>query len=334
MQDVRAESLAQWVLSHSLWREGTLTPLIGDASFRRYFRWQGDNKTAMAMDAPPPQEDVRPFLAVRDALASLSVPVPTCYAQDVDRGFLLLQDFGDVTLAQAITQSNEANIDALYRQALTLLANWQTNPCCSAQTAKLPAYDAPLLVREMQLFPEWLLKEHLDSPLSAFEQSDWQNWLRLLTGAALCQPQTFVHRDYHSRNLMVTSEGGLGVLDFQDAVRGALTYDAVSLLRDAYIQFEPEQVQEWLRFYFLLLVEKGMLSKNEWDGFMRAFDWMGVQRHIKVLGIFARLYQRDGKARYLANLPSVLDYTVAVAGKYAELSSLAAWLEKKVMGKV
>ena len=334
MQDLRAESLSQWLLAQPSWREGVLTPLVGDASFRRYFRWQGDAKTAMAMDAPPPQEDVRPFLAVRDALASLGVAVPTCYAQDVAQGFLLLEDFGDLTFAQAVAQGSESGIDALYRQALTQLAHWQTHDHCATQAAKLPAYDAPLLVREMQLLPDWLLKEHLDSHMSAFEQSDWQNWLRLLTGAALSQPQTFVHRDYHSRNLMVTPQGGLGVLDFQDAVRGALTYDAVSLLRDAYVRFESEQITEWLRFYFLLLVEKDLLAKDEWDGFVRAFDWMGVQRHLKVLGIFARLYRRDGKDRYLADLPRVLDYTVTVSGKYAELTGLASWLEKRAMGKV
>jgi hypothetical protein len=334
MQDMRAELLAQWVFSQSQWREGKLTPLAGDASFRRYFRWQGESHAAMAMDAPPPQEDVRPFLAVRDALAALSVAVPACYAQDVERGFLLLEDFGDLTLAQAVKQAKDAEVDALYRQALTQLAHWQTHESCAAQANKLPHYDAPLLVREMQLLPEWLLKAHLDSPLSAFEQSDWQHWLRLLSGAALSQPQTFVHRDYHSRNLMVTDAARLGVLDFQDAVKGALTYDAVSLLRDAYVKFESEQVLEWLRFYFLLLVEKGLLSKGEWDGFVRAFDWMGVQRHIKVLGIFARLYRRDGKDRYLADLPRVLDYTVSVASKYSELTGLAVWLEKRVLGKI
>jgi hypothetical protein len=334
MQDVRAESLSQWLLSQPEWREGRLTPLAGDASFRRYFRWQGDEKSAMAMDAPPPQEDVRPFLAVRDALATLEVAVPQCYARDVDNGFLLLEDFGDLTFAQAVAQAKESEVDALYRQALTQLANWQTHEQCSAQAAHLPVYDAPLLVREMQLLPDWLLKAQLDSPMSAFEQSDWQNWLRLLTGAALSQPQTFVHRDYHSRNLMVTTHADLGVLDFQDAVRGALTYDAVSLLRDAYLSHPSEQIEEWLRFYFLLLVKNGLLAKDEWTGFVRAFDWMGVQRHIKVLGIFARLYQRDGKDRYLADLPRVLDYTVTVAGKYGELKGLAGWLELRVMGKV
>jgi hypothetical protein len=334
MQDQRAESLSQWLLAQPQWREGVLTPLAGDASFRRYFRWQGDNKSAMAMDAPPPQEDVRPFLVVRDALAALSVSVPACYAQDVERGFLLLEDLGDLTLSQAVSEAKDAEIDVLYRQALMQLAHWQMHELCVSQAEKLPHYDAPLLVREMQLLPEWLLKEHLDSPMSAFEQSDWQSWLRLLSGAALSQPQTFVHRDYHSRNLMVTDSGSLGVLDFQDAVKGALTYDAVSLLRDAYLRFEPEQVKEWLRFYFLLLVEKGLLSKGEWDGFVRAFDWMGVQRHIKVLGIFARLYRRDGKDRYLADLPRVLDYAVSVAGKYGELKGLAGWLERRAMGKI
>lgn len=331
MQDIRAQAMREWLDGQAAWREGQLTPLTGDASFRRYFRWQGaDDATAMVMDAPPPQEDVRPFLKVREAMASLSVAVPACYAQSIEQGFLLLEDFGDTILAQAVAQVDEVAIDRLYRQALTQLVNWQTHEQQPAVAQPLPVYDAPLLVREMQLLPDWLLKVHCDAPISSFEQSEWQQWLRLLTGNALAQPQVLVHRDYHSRNLMVTDKGVLGVIDFQDAVRGALTYDAVSLLRDAYVRFDEDQVTEWLRFYFLALVSAGRLTKDEWTGFVRAFDWMGVQRHLKVLGIFARLYHRDGKKGYLNDMPLVLNYLLSVASRYPELSNLADWLEKRV----
>lgn len=331
MQDIRAQAMQEWLAGQDAWREGQLTPLMGDASFRRYFRWQGaDETTAMLMDAPPPQEDVRPFLQVREKMASLSVAVPACYAQSVEQGFLLLEDFGDTTLATAVATSDEARIDELYRQALTQLVAWQTHPHQAVVAQSLPAYDAPLLVREMQLLPDWLLKVHCDAPMSSFEQSEWQQWLRLLSGSALAQPQVLVHRDYHSRNLMLTNDGRLGVIDFQDAVRGALTYDAVSLLRDAYLCYDETQVTEWLRFYFLALVAAGKFSKDEWSGFVRAVDWMGVQRHLKVLGIFARLYHRDGKAGYVKDMPLVLHYVLSVASRYPELSRLADWLEQRV----
>jgi len=330
MQDIRSQAINDWLAAQPEWRDGKLSPLMGDASFRRYFRWQGDDCTAILMDAPPPQEDVRPFLQVREAMASLSVAVPACYAQSVAQGFLLLEDFGDTTLSQAVVRSDDAAVDGFYRQAITQLVSWQIHDNQPEIAQSLPAYDALLLVREMQLLPDWLLKVHCDSPLSSFEQSEWQQWLRLLSGSALAQPQVLVHRDYHSRNLMVVDDGRLGVIDFQDAVRGALTYDAVSLLRDAYVRYDEMQVTEWLRFYFLALVSAGRLSKDEWAGFVRAFDWMGVQRHLKVLGIFARLYHRDGKAGYVQDMPLVLHYVLSVASRYPELSGLADWLEKRV----
>lgn len=331
MQDQRAEALQGWLNALPSWQDGQLAALPGDASFRRYFRYQHEmSGKAIVMDAPPPQEDVRPFLHVRDAMASLGVCVPACYARDELQGFLLLEDFGDTTLSQAIARSDEVAVDHFYQQALLALANWQTHGRVEQAAHALPNYDAALLVKEMQLLPEWLLAVHVQQPMSAFEQSDWQNWIRLLSGSALAQPQTFVHRDYHSRNLMVTDDARLGVIDFQDAVRGALTYDAVSLLRDAYVVHEPKQVNEWLRYYFLLLVKAGKLAQGDWADFVLAFDRMGVQRHLKVLGIFARLYHRDGKDRYLADLPTVFAYVLQVAAKDNALSGLASWLEKRL----
>jgi hypothetical protein len=331
MQDIRAHALQEWLNDIPTWSSGVLSALDGDASFRRYFRYQcDDGKAGIVMDAPPPQEDVRPFLVVQEALAQLSVDVPVCYAQDVQQGFLLLEDFGDQTLYQAVAVSDESRIDAYYRQALSQLAAWQSHPKCALQAQTLPVYDAALLVKEMQLLPDWLLKVHCDAPMSAFEQSDWHDWMRLLSGAAMTQPKTFVHRDYHSRNLMVTCDGRLGVIDFQDAVHGALTYDAVSLLKDAYLAYPEDQVKEWLRAYFLQLVAAQKLSQNEWPAFMRAFDWMGIQRHLKVLGIFARLYHRDGKAGYLKDMPLVLQYVLSAGRRYSELTPLANWLEKRL----
>jgi hypothetical protein len=332
MEDQRLMVLTDWLSTQPLWSDGILMPLPGDASFRRYFRWQGANgQTAMAMDAPPPREDVRPFLKVRQAMSALGVSVPNCYARDEAQGFLLLEDFGDTTFAAAIEGVSDSRVDQYYRQALMQLAQWQSHENCDKQAANFPPYNIALLVREMQLLPDWLLAAHFDQPLSAFEQSQWQQWLRLLSDAALAQPKTLVHRDYHSRNLMVASDGRLGVIDFQDAVYGPLTYDAVSLLRDAYVQHDPEQVMEWLRFYFLQLVASNRLQRDEWQAFVRAFDWMGLQRHLKVLGIFARLYHRDGKNRYLANLPLVAHYSHQVASSYAELAGMANWLEKRVL---
>lgn len=331
--DERQIRLQDWLSGVAGWQEGRLQALGGDASFRRYFRWQhADGRSAMAMDAPPPLEDVRPFLQVRRLLAELGVPVPACHAQLVDEGFLLLEDFGDLTLAQALSQGDDSQADALYRQALTLLADWQAHDGCARAASELPDYDAALLTREMQLLPEWLLAVHLQAPMSVGESRQWQEMMELLLRSALSQPTTLVHRDYHSRNLMVTAAGGLGVLDFQDAVRGSMTYDAVSLLRDAYVCWPEEQVYEWLRFYFLALVSRGLVRQAEWEAFVRAFDWMGVQRHLKVLGIFARLYQRDGKERYLADLPQVLAYVLTVAGRHAPLVPLARWLEQRLAG--
>lgn len=331
MQDIRAQQLLSWLSTQVIVGDGQLTPLAGDASFRRYFRWYGAaGDHAIVMDAPPPKEDVRPFLQVRDYLQILSVPVPACYAQQCEQGWLVLEDFGDTTLAKVVADGDDVLIDRCYRQALTQLAQWQAHPQQAAIMRALPVYDAHLLVNEMQLFPEWLCAQHCQQPLTAFEQSDWQQWMRLLTGSALVQPRVLVHRDYHSRNLMLCSDGRMGVLDFQDAVQGPITYDVMSLLRDAYIQLPDQQLQEWLRFYFMQLVQAGVYHQDDWESFVRAADWMGVQRHLKILGIFARLYHRDGKNHYLQHLPLVLHYLIDVSKRYDALVPLARWLDQRL----
>lgn len=331
MMGERSLLIENWVKSLPDWSHCQLTALAGDASFRRYFRCQlNTHTTAILMDAPPPQENIQPFVDIAQLLAKLDVKVPNIYAQDAERGLLLLEDLGNDTLSHVVARSDEVVIDRLYRQALQTLLDWQLHPKQAVLSQSLPRYDAALLVSEMQLLPEWMCKTHCNEPLSAFEQSDWQQWMRLLSGSALIQPQVLVHRDYHSRNLMLLPDGQMAVIDFQDAVLGPITYDAVSLLRDAYIRLSAEQIEDWLRFYFLSLVQAKRYQHDDWAGFVRSFDWMGVQRHLKVLGIFARLYHRDGKDHYLKDLPLVLDYAIHVAKKYPELASLANWLDARL----
>ncbi len=326
----RFSDLTAWLNQHHDWREGNLTALAGDASFRRYYRWQRDDLSAMVMDAPPPQEDIRPFVQVQQVFSRLSVSVPEIYLYEETQGFMLLQDFGDQLFAQAVTNVSEAVVDTQYQQALKLLASWQTHPDCSAVSARLPIYNEDRLRQEMQLLPDWFLREHLSVSMSRTEQMAWQEWQAQLVASALAQPQTLVHRDYHSRNLMIT-EQGIGVIDFQDAVQGALTYDAVSLLKDAYLVWPADQVTEWLRYYFLQLTAVDLVSQSEWLAFVQSFELMGLQRHLKVLGIFARLAYRDGKMRYLADLPVVANYAWRTAKNYPQLSGMADWLADRVL---
>jgi len=248
--------------------------------------------------------------------------------QDLEQGFLLLSDLGSTTLLRHLEGAEDAEVDARYRQSLSALA--QLNQQGQAAKQSLPAYDAALLDNEMNLFSDWLIGTHLQTGLSPLQSSEWMQAKQLLRESALAQPTTYVHRDYHSRNIMVQASG-IGVLDFQDAVQGALTYDAVSLLRDCYIAWPDEQVKEWQRFYFLQLVEKQLLAQSEWQGFQKSMDWMGVQRHLKAAGIFCRLYHRDGKDGYLPDIPQTLDYIVTVAAQYRELMPLAKMVESVVL---
>lgn len=328
----RFSALTTWLNQHRDWREGSLTALAGDASFRRYYRWQKDNATAMVMDAPPPQEDIRPFVQVQRIFNSLSVPVPEVYHYDAEQGFMLLQDFGDQLFAQAVTDVSESTVDAHYQQALRCLVRWQTHSDCANLSSVLPIYNNERLTQEMQLLPDWFLREHLTEPLSRAEQIQWQRWQKQLVDSALTQPQTLVHRDYHSRNIMITKQE-IGIIDFQDAVQGALTYDAVSLLKDAYLVWPADQVTEWLRYYFLQLVAVDFVSQTEWSAFVQSFELMGLQRHLKVLGIFSRLAYRDGKMRYLADLPVVANYAWCTAKSYPQLAGMADWLALRVLEK-
>lgn len=307
----RKQQLEQWLAS-VLDQPFSLTTASADASFRRYFRVHLPAETLIAMDAPPPQEDCRPFVKVAQQLLTAGLNVPTIIAQDVTQGFLLLSDLGDDTYLSKLERSNAK---ALYGEACQALIKMQL----ATQPDTLPPYDANLLMRELQLFPEWFIGKHLGKTLTAEQQTVMDKTFALLIDNILQQPQVTVHRDFHSRNLMVTSENNPGVLDFQDAVIGAITYDLVSLFKDAYIRWGEEDLMDWVVRYWQSAKKAGLPVCEDFGEFYKDFEWMGVQRHIKVLGIFARLYHRDGKDGYLKDMPLVMQYLQVACERYVEL---------------
>ncbi len=302
-----------------------LTTASADASFRRYFRvnlanpYLG-NQTLIAMDAPPPQEDCTPFVKVAKQFLDAGLNVPKVIAQDLANGFLLLSDLGNDTYLQHL--SNET-AQMLYGDATNALIKLQL----ASKNHDLPAYDEALLTREMQLFPDWYVNKHLGQTLNAEQQGWLQQTFTALNKNILSQGQVTVHRDYHSRNLMVTHENTPGILDFQDAVHGAITYDLVSLLKDAYIQWDEEQIIDMAVRYWEPAKKAGLPVANDFSEFYRDFEWMGAQRHIKVLGIFARLYHRDGKDGYLKDMPLVMHYLRKVCERYVELRPMLRLLD-------
>ena len=309
-------------------------PASSDASFRRYFRIvvksESEIETSyIIMDAPVEHEDCRPFITVSEQLNKMGLQVPKVLAQNLIQGFLLLTDLGTTTYLSVLEVASQSEADQLYQDALSALVRLQTNGQSAAQ--KLPTYNQVLLETEMNLFPDWLVGTHLNLSLDKIEKQSWLSLQQALQQSAMAQPKTYVHRDYHSRNLMVTFKDNPGVLDFQDAVYGALTYDAVSLLRDCYIAWPEEQVSEWQRSYFLQLCEAKLVTKSEWQAFQKSMDWMGLQRHLKAAGIFCRLAHRDGKEGYLNDIPLTLDYLVKVGSKYPEMTNLVRLLENKIL---
>ena len=305
-------------------------PASADASFRRYFRIEQAGSSLILMDAPPAHEDCRPFVSIARMLRSWGVNAPAVLAQDLEQGFLLLGDLGSTTYLQVITPDNAAQ---MYGDALAALVGMQRNSLQDAQAKALPLYDEALLVREMDLFEEWFLGRHLQIELDAAQRDGWQASKALLVQAALEQPRVFVHRDYHSRNLMCCSAeqgGNPGVLDFQDAQWGPLTYDLVSLLRDCYIDWPASRLAQWLGDY-AALAGPDLLQGLDGAALRRAFDLMGVQRHLKAVGIFCRLNHRDGKPGYLGDIPRTLGYIRQVAAGYPELAWLAGFLESRAV---
>ncbi len=307
-----------------------LTAASADASFRRYFRMHLPNEycghnTLIAMDAPPPQEDCKPFVSVTKLLQKAGLNTPQVFAQDLQNGFLLLSDLGDNTYLSVLT--NETALK-LYGDATEALIKMQLSSQADlSKSSVLPPYDEALLTREMQLFPDWYVARHLGFNMNA-EQQDWlQQTFDALIANIIAQGQVMVHRDYHSRNLMICNENNPGILDFQDAVHGAITYDLVSLLKDAYIEWGEEQIIDWAVRYWEKARKVGLPVPNDFSEFYRDFEWMGAQRHIKVLGIFARLNHRDGKDNYLKDMPLVMHYLRKVCERYVELRPMLRLLD-------
>jgi len=276
------------------------------------------------MDAPPAQENCQPFVDIEQRLRAAGVHAPAIYAQDLEQGFMLLEDLGETLYLDILT---EDTVERLYADALSSLMSMQA----CAGTEQLPIYDTELLMREMRLFTDWLLREHLQLKLKTEQEQMLEQTFQLLTASALEQPKVFVHRDYHSRNLLPATTPTPGIIDFQDAVFGPITYDLASLLRDCYIDWPPAMVDDWVMGYFQLCVQSGLLRDEHEDKFIRWFDLMGVQRHLKAAGIFARLNHRDGKPGYLADIPRTLGYIVQVAERQADIRPLAALIQEQVL---
>jgi aminoglycoside/choline kinase family phosphotransferase len=328
--DVRFDALCKWLGSVLPAPMLSIEPASADASFRRYFRitltpvqsltaggMRG--RTLIAMDAPPPNEDCRPFVKVAGMLASADVHAPAVLAQALDQGFLLLSDLGQTTYLSALT---EAAAPALYADACAALVRWQL----SSAPDVLPSYDEALLRRELDLFPDWYVARHLGVALDEAQRKALNETFRRILDNNLAQPRVFVHRDYHSRNLMVSTPNP-GVLDFQDAVFGPITYDLVSLLRDAYVEWDEALQIDWAARYWQRARERRLPVADDFGAFWRDFEWMGVQRQLKVLGIFARLHHRDGKDAYLKEMPRVMRYLRSACSRYDELSPLLRVLD-------
>jgi aminoglycoside/choline kinase family phosphotransferase len=306
-------------------------PASADASFRRYFRAFNNGATYIVMDAPPGKEDVRPYLKVTRLLETLGAHVPHVHQADTDRGLLLLEDLGGTHFLSRFNAGEDP--ERLYGDALRVLADVQVRGRSAA--AELPPYDREPLAREVALMPEWFLGRHLSVGLSDVESRMIARTFEFLVVEALAQPTVFVHRDFHSRNLMVVADRNPGIIDFQDALRGPVGYDLVSLLKDCYISWPRERVVRWVSGYRALLRSKGdagaWLSGADDTEFLRWFDLIGMQRHVKVLGIFARLWYRDGKAGYLRDLPLTLEYVRDTCTRYPELGEFGRFLEERVM---
>jgi hypothetical protein len=325
--DARIREIREWLVTLGWSRDCRLEPASADASFRRYFRvWRADGATRVVMDAPPGREDTAPYLKVTKLLAACDVHVPEVAAADTQRGLLLLEDLGNLHMLAGLQRGADAG--ELYAAALQTLERIQLRGAAGAAT--LEPYDRAALMREMQLLPDWYCARHLQLAASSEDAAVLAQCFEFLVHAALEQPVVLVHRDYHSRNLMITPTRSPGVIDFQDAVAGPIGYDLVSLLKDCYISWPRERVEAWVEAYRLRLRAAGAATGADSGQFLRWFDLIGLQRHIKVLGIFARLCYRDGKSGYLADLPRTLDYVLDTAARYQELQGFNAWARRRL----
>lgn len=318
--DIRLQQLKLWLNKQLNSDQYEVEVASADASFRRYFRIKHNNLSMIAMDAPPEQEDCGPFTRIAKILIAGGVNVPEIIAEDFQQGFLLLSDFGDT---QYLSILDDDSADSLYKDAIDTLIKIQLIPADS-----LPVYSRDLLQTEMSLFPDWFINKHLKTELTKQQKKLLDITCECLTENSLQQPQVIVHRDYHSRNLMKTEKSNPGVLDFQDAVIGAVTYDLISLLKDSYICWPREQILKWLTYYFQQAHEHKIIHADiNFSDFIQWFDLMAVQRHLKVVGIFSRLNIRDNKPSYMNDIPLTMQYIIDSCERYPLLEPLAILLK-------
>lgn len=331
--DARQQQLQAWLPSalaeahqRKEWgqvRPGELRPASADASFRQYFRWSDGERSLIIMDAPPPQEDIRPFMRIAGLLAGAGVHTPEMLAADPEQGFLLMEDMGARTYLESIQAGiSEEQFEQMFAGAIQVLVRYQVR----SQPGELPEYDETVLRRELQLFPDWFVGRHLQHELSSAQQEDWDRLCQILLDSHLAENRVFVHRDYMPRNLM-TSAGEPGVLDFQDALYGPASYDITSLFADAFFNLPQAQREAWIRRYWEQARAAGVALPERFDTFLGQSYLMGVQRHLKVLGIFARINYRDGKPRYLADAPRFIQYLRDACGREARLAPLTRLLD-------
>ena len=325
--DPRLQSLERWIAGLPGPPVERIAPASADASFRRYFRIHRAGGTQIAMDAPPERESLDAWLRVARILAATGVHVPPVLAVDAEQGFVLIGDLGRQHYLEAL--AGGADPEPLYTDAIDALVRMQSGGAASA--AGLPPYDRELLMRELALFPEWFVARHLGLSPDAAERRAMAAAFDWLCDQALAQPEVLVHRDFHSRNLLIRPEGNPGIVDFQDAVRGPVSYDLVSLLKDCYIVWPRKRLLAWLDLYRAQAADAGLDVGVDRNEFLQWFDRMGLQRHLKVLGIFARLWHRDGKAGYLGDLPRVLEYTLEASAAEPALAEFDAFLRKRIV---
>lgn len=323
----RENVLHQWLKTFYPQADYTLKPLAGDASFRRYYRLQQSQVSQIIMDAPPDKIQMAPFVYVRDLLANQGITTPQIYALDHNLGFAILEDFGNVMLSDALKQYQP---DPLYKSAIQILTHLQNKPF--AQPLKLKTFDQNFMLQELSLFHDWFLQRYLNLNLQADEHELLNTTFQMLTTQIASQPQVLVHRDYHSRNIMVlepaaTTSHKFGIIDFQDAVLGPLTYDLVSLLKDCYIELPREIILAWVTYFY---EHSELAQQYTLAEFQRAFDWCGLQRHLRVLGTFCRLHLRDGKSNYLYDLPRTYQYVATCVADYPEFQTFGEWLQQRV----
>ncbi|MFA5960583.1 MAG: phosphotransferase [Tatlockia sp.] len=313
----RENALHQWLEEVLATNQYQLVPLTGDASFRRYFRLHQEKGTRIVMDAPPMKEDIAPFIAVAKLLQALEVQTPTVHAFDKKQGFALLDDFGDTLLLNQLTDQTS---DFFYTEAMKVLTRLQV------KAPQLPVFDKAFILQELAVFREWFLQSYLQLNLSDKEEILLEKTFDLISEALLQQPRVLIHRDFHSRNIML-NHNTLGIIDFQDAMQGPFTYDLVSLLKDCYIQWPIEKVLHWVDFFYK---QTPLTQQYSWPDFVRAFDYCGLQRHLKVLGVFSRLHLRDNKSGYLKDLPLTLHYVMACLEGHEELQPFYSFMQSRI----